>query len=244
VGALATAIGPTLGAALVEGPGWRWAFFINLPVAGIALLLGRQVLQEFRDGTSGPRLDAAAVVLITIAMAALSLGIVEGRDWGYTSPRILASFAVAALMVPVFLYRGLTHPSPVVDPRLFRIRSFAVANLTMALYATGFFSLILGNVLFLTSVWHYSIMRAGLAISLVPCEVAESHAKNWGLKLIPIDANGQRSTCTRPPEAWSYSSRMSPHAGKKTSSSGLPSSSCTTLRRTSFYCGWTEGCST
>ena len=166
--AIATATGPTLGAALVEGPGWRWAFFINVPVAIGTYILGRRVLTESRDESARKASDLLGVVLITVAMGTLALGIVEGGDWGWTSPRIIGTFTVTALTVPIFIWRGLRHADPVVDLRLFRHRSFAVGNTVMALYAAAFFSFLLANVLFLTSVWHYSVLRAGLAITPSP----------------------------------------------------------------------------
>lgn len=172
IAALATATGPSLGAALVEGPGWRWAFFINVPVALFAWAIGRRVLTEAKDETAAATRDVIGVLLITISMGALALGIVQGRDWGWGSARIVASFATAALVVAVFAWRGLRHPDPVVDLRLFKVRSFAVANVTMVLYASGFFALLLANVLFLTSVWHYSVLRAGLAITPAPVTAA------------------------------------------------------------------------
>ena len=65
----------------------------------------------------------------------------------------------------VFLYRSARHPEPVLDLSLFSARSFSVTNAAVVLYAMGFYAMLLGNVLFLTGVWHYSIMKAGLAIT-------------------------------------------------------------------------------
>ena len=170
--ALATAVGPTLGAALIEGPGWRWVFFVNIPVGLATFLLGRRVLAESRDEHAKSGADIGGVALITLAMAALALGIVEGGEWGWSSPGVVGAFAATALLVPAFVWRGLRNPSPVVDLRLFRVRSFAVANSVMVLYASAFFAMLLSMVLFLTSVWHYSVMRAGLAITPSPIAAA------------------------------------------------------------------------
>jgi len=64
------------------------------------------------------------------------------------------------------------HAEPVLDLTLFRARSFSVANTAAFLYAMGFFAMLLGNILFLTSVWHYSILRAGLSVTPGPLVVA------------------------------------------------------------------------
>lgn len=168
VSALAAATGPSLGALIVDGPGWRWAFLLNVPIALAAWALGRAVLKEATSPASDSRLDIPGVVLISIAMGALALGIVEGREWGWTSGRILASFAVTGVAVVAFVWQEARHPAPVVDLGLFRVPSFSIANISMLAYATGFFSIMLGNILFLTSVWEYSTLRAGLAITPAP----------------------------------------------------------------------------
>jgi EmrB/QacA subfamily drug resistance transporter len=172
VGALAVATGPSLGAALISLGGWRWAFFINLPVGLAAWLLGRRVLTEARIEGSSARPDVAGVVLLIGALAALVLVISEGPDWGWTSARVLAGFAVVPLLGAAFVARSAHHPEPVLDLRLFSARSFSVANAAVVLYAMGFYAMLLGNVLFLTGVWHYSIMKAGLAITPGPLVVA------------------------------------------------------------------------
>ncbi len=168
VSALAAATGPSLGALIVDGPGWRWAFLLNLPVGLLAWLLGRAVLTDSKNPDAESRFDIPGVALISLAMGTLALGIVQGRDWGWTSERILGSFAIAAASVVVFLWQERRHPAPVVDLSLFKVPSFSIANAAMLAYATGFFAILLGNILFLTSIWDYSTLRAGLAITPAP----------------------------------------------------------------------------
>jgi EmrB/QacA subfamily drug resistance transporter len=172
IGALAVATGPSLGGLLVSGPGWRWVFFVNLPIGAIGYLVGRRVLTETATVTSGARPDYAGVVLVSSTLAALVLGITEGPTWGWSSPRIIVCFAGAVIVGAAFLRRSAHHPEPVLDLTLFRSRSFSVANAATVLYAMGFFAMLLGNILFLTSVWHYSILRAGLAVTPGPLVVA------------------------------------------------------------------------
>jgi len=172
VGALAVATGPSLGAVLVSTAGWRWAFYMNLPVAVAAWLVGRQVLAEsVAKGTRG-RPDYPGVVLASTALAALVLAISEGPSWGWSDGRIVACFAGATILGVAFLHRSARHPEPVLDLSLFSARSFSVANAATLLYAMGFFAMLLGNILFLTGVWHYSILRAGLAVTPGPLMVA------------------------------------------------------------------------
>jgi len=172
MGALAVATGPSLGAALISAGGWRWAFYVNLPVGAIAWLLGRRVLADSKSDEARARPDYLGVVLVSSALAALVLAISEGPSWGWSSDRVVACFVAATVLGAAFLYRSAHHAAPVLDLTLFSSRSFSVANAATLLYAMGFFAMLLGNILFLTSVWHYTILRAGLAITPGPLVVA------------------------------------------------------------------------
>ncbi|MGH3732451.1 MAG: DHA2 family efflux MFS transporter permease subunit [Acidimicrobiales bacterium] len=172
IGALAVATGPSLGAVLITGFGWRAAFYVNLPVGLLAWLLGRRVLPKTSgsEPTSSP--DYRGVILLSGAIALMVLAISEGPSWGWSSARIVAGFVVGAALFATFLYRSSHHAEPVLDLSLFRARSFSVANAAALVYAMGFFAMLLGNILFLTSVWHYSILRAGLSVTPGPLVVA------------------------------------------------------------------------
>lgn len=172
VGALAVATGPSLGAAVISAGGWRWAFYINLPVAAIAWRVGRRVLPNDAVRDHRPAPDYPGVVLVSVALAALVFAVSEGSGWGWTDIRVVAAFALAAVVAAVFVRRCATHPEPVLDLELFRHRTFTVANAATVVYAMGFFAMLLGNILFLTGVWHYSILRAGLAVTPGPLVVA------------------------------------------------------------------------
>ena len=171
VGALAAATGPSIGALLVEGPGWRWVFYVNLPFCFIAWLYGRRLLTESRGGASGGP-DVVGVLLVTAVFGLLCLGIVQGQPWGWGSVRTLGAFAGSLAFAPLLIQRGLSHPHPALPVRLFRVRSFTVATTGTLLFGTAFYAQILCNVLFLSGVWHYSIMRTAVAILPSPLVAA------------------------------------------------------------------------
>jgi EmrB/QacA subfamily drug resistance transporter len=160
--AAAAATGPTLGAALVELDSWRLVFLVNLPL-GVALLFAGRRLLTHQAGRDSRLPDLPGALMLALGLAAVTLGIVEGNDWGWTSAGTLASFVSAALLLGTVVVRSLRHPRPIVEPALFAHRSFGLGNLGTLLFAAAFFSLILGNVLFLTTVWGYSILGAGAA---------------------------------------------------------------------------------
>ena len=172
IGALAVATGPSLGAVLITGFGWRAAFFVNLPIGLAAWLVGRKVLPSLRGDGSASSPDYPGVALLTVSLSALVLGISEGPSWGWSSPWVIGSFVAFVVLGAVFLRRSSRHAQPVLDLTLFRSRSFTVANTAALLYSMGFFAMLLGNILFLTSVWHYTILRAGLAVTPGPLVVA------------------------------------------------------------------------
>ena len=160
--AAAAAVGPTLGGALVELSDWRLVFLVNLPLGAAVLLAGRRLLPE-RPVSDSRLPDLPGALMLALGLAAVTLGIVEGNDWGWTAAGTLAAFAAAALLLGAVVVRSRTHPRPIVEPALFAHRSFAAGNLGTLLFAAAFFSLILGNVLFLTTIWGYSVLSAGLA---------------------------------------------------------------------------------
>ena len=172
IGALAIATGPSLGALLITTFGWRAAFYVNLPIGLVALMVGRRVLEETEGARSSSSPDYVGVLLLSVSLATLVLAITEGPTWGWASAGTLVSVAASILLGAVFLRRSSRHDEPVLDLQLFRTRTFSVANTVTLLYSIGFFAMLLGNILFLTSVWHYSIIDAGLAVTPGPLVVA------------------------------------------------------------------------
>jgi EmrB/QacA subfamily drug resistance transporter len=174
-GAIAAATGPSLGGVLVDATSWRWVFFVNVVIGVPALLAARRVLvRETRDEHAGPLPDAAGVVLLVASVGLLSLGIVKGADWGWGGARVIGSLVVTALLLVAFFVRSSRHPAPVIELGLLRVRSFAVANVGVFLFALGFYAVLLANILFLTSVWGWSVLKAGVAVTPGPLMAAIS----------------------------------------------------------------------
>jgi EmrB/QacA subfamily drug resistance transporter len=159
--AAAAAIGPTLGGALVDLADWRLVFLVNLPLGAAILLAGRRLGERPTRDSRLP--DLAGAAMLALGLALVTLGIVEGNDWGWTAVPTLACFVAGLALLGGVVMRSGSHPRPIVEPELFSHRSFVLGNLGTLLFAAAFFSVILGNVLFLTGVWGYSVFHAGLA---------------------------------------------------------------------------------
>jgi EmrB/QacA subfamily drug resistance transporter len=160
--AAAAAIGPTLGGALVELSDWRLVFLVNLPLGAAVVLAGRGALRE-RPQLDSRLPDLPGALMLALSLALVTLAIVEGNDWGWTATATLACFFASAALLGCMIWRSRSHPRPIVEPALFAHRSFRVGNLGTLLFAAAFFSLILGNVVFLTSIWGYTVLQAGAA---------------------------------------------------------------------------------
>jgi EmrB/QacA subfamily drug resistance transporter len=172
-GAVAAATGPSLGGLLVDWQSWRWVFFVNLLIGIPALVPAKRILLESRDARSAFP-DAVGALLLTLGVGALALGIVQGPSWGWSSGRIIGVLVLSAVLLVLFVLRSARHAAPVIELSLFRVRSFAVANAGGFVFALGFYALLLCNVLFLTSVWGYSIVKAGIALTPGPLMAAIS----------------------------------------------------------------------
>ncbi|MGH2550690.1 MAG: MFS transporter, partial [Thermomicrobiales bacterium] len=170
VGGTGAAAGPTIGGILVSLD-WRWVFLVNLPIGIISILIGVKTLQEHRTDPNGHRPDMLGALLLVFSVAALSLGIVQGPDWGWSSGRIIGSFVIAIVLIGGFIYRSGHHASPIVEPEIVKVPSFAIASVSAFLFMASFSVMLLGLVQYMTDVWHYSPLRTGLAISPGPLMV-------------------------------------------------------------------------
>ena len=170
VGALAAAIGPSLGAVIVQTFGWRWAFFLNLPVGIVAIVLGRQFLRESRDASAKEIPDLLGVLLSILAIGLMALGIVESDQWNqwYAGASLLAG----VLLLALFLIRSSRVRTPALDLKLFQSVNYRFANLATFVFYTSFTATFFGQILFLTQAWGYSTLNAGLAITPAPLTVA------------------------------------------------------------------------
>ena len=170
IGALAVATGPSLGALLITAFGWRCGV-LRQPARRRRGVVGRAAgagatpaPTRSQVGTRTTRRRAAEPGRWPPWCSAIS----EGPTGAGRAAAVLACFGAARSLLALFVRRSAHHPEPVLDLTLFRARSFSVANAATLLYAMGFFAMLLGNILFLTSVWHYSILRAGLAVTPGP----------------------------------------------------------------------------
>jgi len=147
----ATAVGPLVGGALVDGPGWRWIFLVNVPV-GVVALLAASGVRESRP-RSARRADGPGALLLTGGLLALLLALIRGHRSGWTSLPILALFVAAEVLLTAFVAREATAREPMLDLDLLRrpavagvaLQGFVLAGTLIA--ATFYLALYLQNTL-------------------------------------------------------------------------------------------------
>lgn len=170
IGALGAALGPVIGGFLVE-VSWRWVFWINIPVGVVTVILAFRVLPESRDETATSRPDMLGAVLVALAAGSLALALVKAPSWGWTSKDFIGLLVLALACSVGVVVRSARHDAPVVDLKLLESRSFNGAIVASVAYYAGFGAFLLSMVEFLTGVWHFSAIDAGLAIAPGPLMV-------------------------------------------------------------------------
>ena len=160
VAGLGVALGPVVGGAVVDGVSWQAIFWINVPVAVLAVPL---ILFAMREsyGRRMP-LDVLGVLLAGGSVFALVWGIVHGNDDGWTSATVLGSLLAAAVLLAAFLVREIRTDHPVVPLRLFRSRSFSMANLVALAFSIGMFGAVFLLAQYLQIVMDYTPLQAGI----------------------------------------------------------------------------------
>ncbi|HUD36659.1 MAG TPA: MFS transporter [Streptosporangiaceae bacterium] len=170
VGALGAALGPVIGGSLVQ-VSWRWVFWINLPVGIVAVALATRVVPESQDEHAKGRPDVIGAALLAAAVGLIAFGLVKAPDWGWGSVAFLGTLAGGVICGVAVVLRSRVHHSPVIELELLKSRTFSGAFVASILYYGGFGAFVLNSVEFLTGVWHYSAVRAGLAIGPGPLMV-------------------------------------------------------------------------
>ncbi|WKV70293.1 MFS transporter [Streptomyces sp. PCS3-D2] len=161
LGGVGAAVGPFLGGWLVDGPGWRWVFLLNVPVAALCVPVALRHVPESRDPLAHGRFDAAGALLGAGSLGLVTYALIEASSG--TAP-VIAAAVGGVLLGVAFVWVERHRADPMVPPQMFASRQFTAVNLvTLCVYAafSGFFFLV---VLQLQVVAGYSALGAGAAL--------------------------------------------------------------------------------
>jgi EmrB/QacA subfamily drug resistance transporter len=161
-----------IGGLLVDGLGWEWIFFINIPVGLIAVALCPVLLPESRAATARRSYDPAGALTITGALVLLVYAVVEAPDTGWASAQTLLLFAGSAALLGAFAVIESRHRAPLVPLRIFRSRTIVGANAVMLLFATVAFGMPFTLTLYAQQVLGYSAVKFGLTSVVFPAMAA------------------------------------------------------------------------
>lgn len=161
---LATIVGPIIGGAITDHWGWRWVFYVNMPIGAIAIVTAGIVMPKsvFRKQHTIDYLGSAALVAFAVP---LLLGFSwAGTQYAWNSWQVILMFAIAAVMVVAFVLIELRAAEPVLNPRLFKSSIFLVSNIAMFMLSAGMFGAILYLPLFVQAVTGNSATNSGIIL--------------------------------------------------------------------------------
>ena len=161
VSGLALALGPTLGGYMVERIGWESVFFLNVPIGIIAFLVAVRTVRESRS-EQARQLDIPGLVLGTGGLLALTYGLIEANQKGWTDPTIVSSLGAAAVLLAAFLWWEARNPNAMMPLSYFRIPAFAAGNTVAFSVSLGMFSIFLFFSLYMQLVRDYTPVQAGV----------------------------------------------------------------------------------
>ncbi|GAA1956717.1 MFS transporter [Kitasatospora viridis] len=163
VAGVSMALGPVIGGLLVGSVGWRAIFWINLPVGLAAMALAQRFVPESR-AAKARRPDPLGQLLMVVLLGLVTFTLIEAPHVGWTTPRTIGSFVVAALAAVAFVLWESRCAEPLIDPRFFRSVPFAGATVIAVCGFASLAGFLFLNTLYLQDVLGYSAMKAGFYV--------------------------------------------------------------------------------
>lgn len=157
-----TLLGPVVGGLLVDAVSWRAAFLINVPLVALGLYATIRHMAESCDETASGRFDWLGAVVVAFAVGGLAFGAIRGQERAWQDPIAFAALAVGGLCMVAFPVLMARRPNPLVPLALFRIRPFAVINLSTLLIYGALYGAFGFQALFLQGTLGYTALASGL----------------------------------------------------------------------------------
>jgi EmrB/QacA subfamily drug resistance transporter len=166
MGGIGATAGWLIGGPLVDGPGWEWIFFINIPLGLAALALSPVLLRESRAALTRRSYDPAGALTITGALVLLVYAVVEAPEVGWGDAQTILLVAGSAVLLAAFALIESRHRAPLVPLRILRSRTLVGANLVMLLFGTVAFGMPFILTLYAQQVLGYSALEFGLGTAV------------------------------------------------------------------------------
>ncbi|HEX6509419.1 MAG TPA: DHA2 family efflux MFS transporter permease subunit [Chloroflexota bacterium] len=158
------ALGVILGGVLSQGPGWRWVFFVNVPIGILTAIFTPRLLSESRDEGEARSYDVPGAVSATAGLVLLVYALVNTNRYGWGSARTIVELIVAgALLVAFVAIEGRFAAHPLVPLRVFRSRALSGANVVALLVGLSLFAIFFFLTLYMQQVLNFTPLQAGFA---------------------------------------------------------------------------------
>ena len=171
-GALSAVVGVIAGGVLSEGPGWRWIFFVNLPVCALLVPATIVLIKDDHRRASFVNFDALGALLVTGGMLLLAYALIEAPIVGWGRARTIGCLAGALVVLAAFFINESRHSNPLVPLSIFRIRGLAAADATQVLAQGGIFAMFFFTTIFMQNILHLSQINTGLGYVPIAIGVA------------------------------------------------------------------------
>jgi len=169
--ALGISAGPTIGGIITQQLSWRWIFYVNVPV-GVAVSLAALIVLKERPRRGRERFDPAGALLLGLGLAALTVGVSFGHEWGWRSPRFVGSATLGAVALIAVLPVERRQSHPILDLALLRDRVFGLANLTFALCMLALFAVSFLLPFYFEELRGFDTQRSGLLLTPLSLSLA------------------------------------------------------------------------
>jgi EmrB/QacA subfamily drug resistance transporter len=169
-GGVSSALGPSLGGLVVDRGGWQWAFWLNIPIGLVVLVIGPRVLTETSTDRTKKMPDLVGVALIMLGVSAVTLGVVQNKtkpNWGWLGTNTWLCFAVGLALLGWLVHRCRHQPNPLIELDLFRLHNVKVGTIGTFVIAAAWFALNWAIVQHTINAWEWSVFKAGLSTAPV-----------------------------------------------------------------------------
>jgi EmrB/QacA subfamily drug resistance transporter len=180
---LASVFGVMLGGLLSQGPGWRWVFFVNVPVTVIVITAAFRLLSGETNRARMRNFDSVGAIMSTAGMLTLVYALVNAPNAGWGSARTITELAAAAALLAAFALNEQRHRNPLVPLTIFRIKGLGAADATQVIAQAGFYSMFFFITLYMQTILGYSPIAAGAAY--VPVTIGVGISSGIATKLLP-----------------------------------------------------------
>ncbi|MEZ0111054.1 EmrB/QacA subfamily drug resistance transporter [Catenulispora sp. EB89] len=189
ISGMASAVGLLVGGVLTQEFGWRWVFFVSVPICALVLFGAFRILEDDHSrsvassapGRAPSGFDAVGALLATAGMLLLIFTVVKAPDAGWSAGRTIGGLAASAMLMAAFVVNEQRRAHPLVPLSIFRIRGLAAADATQVIAWAGFYSMFFFVTLYMQNVLGYSQLRSGLAY--VPVSVGIGFGSTLATKM-------------------------------------------------------------